>query len=489
MPGSAAITTPDTSTTNVVVNDAQTVINWTTRRHRDRPSAIVFQPGGTTTNFMSARATVMPSSTASSPPTRHVQIQFVGTVNSLSSGSANGPVGGSIYFYAPGGFMLGGGSVFNVGSLVMSALPIAFMTPTALSSPARATRWSSARRPRPTATIRTNTGVRRSTRRNSGSYVALVAPRIVRNGDIDVNGQAAIVAAEAATIRFAPDGLFDIEVTFRHRANTSAITGGGDITGATTIRRSRDNHRSTWSPSQEPGDNLALSQGTNLGFEAAGSASLVDNVVVLSGGHDVIGGAIQTAPSLGGGTGVVNINANAINVLAATEARTTGAIAFFSLAGQSTNFAGTVTANALGNIILGATGSDASFTIGGLLTASTDRTIAAGSTGAASDITLQATDGGQFSAQFGANLSADATGASTAAPGVNGGAATGGDILVYADGGATMTIAGDLTASAYGSGGHKSGAGAGDAGAGTGGTISVYAGVGCRWSQSMVART
>ena len=42
------------------------------------------------------------------------------------------------------------------------------------------------------------------------SYVALVAPRVVHEGTINVDGSAALVGAEAATITFSPDGLFTI---------------------------------------------------------------------------------------------------------------------------------------------------------------------------------------------------------------------------------------------------------------------------------------
>ena len=40
----------------------------------------------------------------------------------------------------------------------------------------------------------------------------MVAPRVEHGGTINVNGAAALVAAEASTINFSPDGLFSIQV-------------------------------------------------------------------------------------------------------------------------------------------------------------------------------------------------------------------------------------------------------------------------------------
>ena len=119
--GSATITTPNGTTTNVAVNNPQTVITWSPSDTATSTSPIVFQPGGTTTNFVMGGNYAVLNKIIATDQTR--QIQFFGTVNS-NIGSTTGPVGGSIYFYAPGGFLLGGGSVFNVGSLVLSASPI-----------------------------------------------------------------------------------------------------------------------------------------------------------------------------------------------------------------------------------------------------------------------------------------------------------------------------------------------------------------------------
>ena len=64
----------------------------------------------------------------------------------------------------------------------------------------------------------------------SGSYVALVAPQIIHSGVIRTDTAAALVAAEAATITFSPDGLYNVQVTNGTDAATGIDVDGGTIT-------------------------------------------------------------------------------------------------------------------------------------------------------------------------------------------------------------------------------------------------------------------
>ena len=72
----------------------------------------------------------------------------------------------------------------------------------------------------------------------------MVAPRVQHHGTINVDGSAALVGAEAATITFRPSGLFDIQIDVG-TTDANGVAVYGDITGpasaalATTIE-------STW---------------------------------------------------------------------------------------------------------------------------------------------------------------------------------------------------------------------------------------------------
>src|SRR5690606_2642383 len=76
---------------------------------------------------------------------------------------------------------------------------------------------------------------------NEGSYVAMVAPRVEHHGGIDVNGAAALVGAEAATITFRPSGLFDIQIDVG-TTDPQGVAVYGGITGDASSGVG-DNHR------------------------------------------------------------------------------------------------------------------------------------------------------------------------------------------------------------------------------------------------------
>jgi hypothetical protein len=105
-----------------------------------------------------------------------------GTINSL----VNGSPGGSIFFYSPSGFIIGSNAVINVGSLVLSASPIAvdgngnFINGTSVT-------FNQA--PNANALINTVAGSQ-ITANGAGSYVALVAPQVTHHGTIRTDGVA-----------------------------------------------------------------------------------------------------------------------------------------------------------------------------------------------------------------------------------------------------------------------------------------------------------
>lgn len=468
VPGSATITTPTGTTTQINVNNAQTVIDWSTF-DQTGTAPIAFQAGGTTANFVMGGANyAVLNRIISNDPSR--QIQMFGNINS-TVGSTTGPVGGSVYFYSPGGFLFGATSAINVGSLVVSASPIQFDANGTFITGAR-NEVVFGQALTPGATITTNTGAQFNAN-NEGSYVALVAPRVIRGGNIAVNGQAAIVAAEAATIRFAPDGLFDIEVT-SGTGQANGITGGGDITGPASSGAG-DNHRVYMvAVPKNQAMSLAISQGADLGFAVAQAADVVGNAIVLSAGHDIVGGAIQTARSAGGGTGASTISANAINATSAVTARATESATFFSNAGQASNFASNLTVTAPVQAWASASGSDASLNVAGNVTLNSDVSAAPGASATGGWASFYAQNGGSVTVGGSVFLSADGYGGSTTADGVAGGSGTGGRAWIQAEPGSTMSITGAATASANGYGGNATGLGAAG-GSGTGGQAWIRA--------------
>ena len=196
-------TAPNTTTINL--NPGQTVIDWTPFDTATSTDPVGFQLSGTTATFTGTSNFAVLNRINPADLSRAISLN--GTVNSL----VNGVQGGSVYFYAQGGFLLGANSAFNVGSLVLSALPITvngsgeFITSTGSD---RTVTFGQALNPNAAISTHANSQISA----NDG-YVAMVAPRVAHAGSINVDGSAALVAAEAATINFSPDGLFDIQVT------------------------------------------------------------------------------------------------------------------------------------------------------------------------------------------------------------------------------------------------------------------------------------
>src|SRR5215218_3269641 len=233
-PNATGITTTATTTT-INLNAGQTVINWVpTDNAVGTGTNISFQNASTTALFTGTQNFQVLNNI--SPADIGRAIVMNGTINSR----VGGVQGGSVYFYSPSGFVLGGSSLFSVGSLVVTASPITMSGSNFITNSGTDNTVVFGQAPNANATI-VSSGIINANIPAFGvggaagdSYVALVAPHVVHTstGNINVNGSAALVAAEAATISFSTDGLFDIQVT-TGTTSSSGVEVYGDIGGAT----------------------------------------------------------------------------------------------------------------------------------------------------------------------------------------------------------------------------------------------------------------
>jgi filamentous hemagglutinin family protein len=126
--GNASVTT-GTNTTTVTVNSRGAVINWTPNDNAIGGGPIAFQNSGTTATFVNN-----PSSTADFAVLNNIlptdttrAIQFNGTiVSQLQTLAGGSSTGGTVYFYTPGGILVGPSAVINVGNIGLTANPIAY---------------------------------------------------------------------------------------------------------------------------------------------------------------------------------------------------------------------------------------------------------------------------------------------------------------------------------------------------------------------------
>jgi len=396
---------------------------------------INFQFGGTLAQYLGGLGitdfTVL-NRILATDPSRAIQLN--GTIISRLQASPTTP-GGSVWFYSPGGIVVGSTAVIDVGNLLLAA-----GDPTGgsgvITTP---NQFAINSVPDSNAAIVVQAGAQISAS-NPGSYIALVAPAITQSGVVNTNGSVAYVAAEQTTLTF-NSGLFNIETTVGSNANNNTPL----VHNGTTRFIDDTGQRRAYLVSVAKNDAITmLIEGSGqLGFDTATGVNIDNGVVVLSGGYDVNDTAYTNLAGTAGGlrhdielTNPTN-NANfqgQVNPFAASEIR-------ISPVGQAMTFAGNVAMNAgaLASVIPGLGGSvditgdlDLSTLVYGLR----DADIFGG------NIVLDASLG---NISIGGNTSltsfadADFLGGADPAGTVNGGT-----IAIIADGGNTVSMLGSL---------------------------------------------
>lgn len=365
-------------------------------------------------------------------PTRAIQLN--GTIISRLQSSPTTP-GGSVWFYSPGGIIVGSTAVIDVGNLLLATGDPTGGSGT-ISNPNQFTISSV---PDSNAAINIQAGAQ-ITASNPGSYIALVAPAIRQSGTVSTNGSAAYVAAEQTTLTF-NSGLFNIQTTVGSNANNNTPL----VHDGTTRFIDDTGQRRAYLVSVAKNDAITmLIEGSGqLGFDTATGVNIDNGVVVLSGGYDV---ADTTYTNLAGTAGAlrhdIQITSPAnyahfqgqVNPFAASEIR-------INSVGQSVTFAGDVLMNAgsLASIVAGPGGS---VDIAGDLDLSTlvygfrDADIFGGSVVLDASLGNISVGGNTALTSF---IDADFLGGADAAGTVNGGS-----IVIIADGGNAVNMLGNL---------------------------------------------
>ncbi|MBB4612490.1 hypothetical protein [Novosphingobium taihuense] len=270
----------------VFVTNSEALLDWTAS-----DSGGVFLPEGNTLRFIydgSTPYTVLNrvTDTAVGGP-----LSISGTVESSSLGK--------VWFYNAGGWVVGPKGVFNVGSLVLTSLPItidpASDTVSRLYGDKNEIRFGTALDPKSLVTIQSGAQINASLA--NSSYVAVVAPRVEQAGTVSVNGSAAYVAAEAATMTI-NSGLFDIIVD-----SGSDDTEGVVHTGATgwpANSSSTDADHRIYLVAVPKNQAMTAVVSGSMGYNGATTASVVDGSIVLSAGYNVAGGNVSADSVVGG---------------------------------------------------------------------------------------------------------------------------------------------------------------------------------------------
>lgn len=501
--GDAFIQQGSAPNTDTILVNSSSMIDWDVNIPTPTGS-YDFLPADRTVNFVSSSGsdyTILNRINVSSgaTPLLNQIIELNGTIRS----TVGGVPGGNVWFYTPGGFLVGGTATIDVGGLVLSTSQIdptssfdgsngsLHFTGLAANAPAG-------------STVRIASGASIS----AGNYVVMVAPRIEQSGTVGSDGNIVYIAAEAADITIS-NGLFDIVVpTNGGTGDANGIVHDGTTTGGASTGFS-DVQRIYMAAVPKNQAMTMLLSGT-IGYTPAASAINDGSGVILSAGYDISGGdAIVSSGGLGTGSATIAIGASTLNnatsvsalngiSLTAGQNEAIDARSSLSLrAGDGFN-AGTISVTASGNgagagtitvagdLYAGANGALQGGTIafladGGDLTFTrVDATASAhpfaaqngpGDNATGGSVTLTAGNGGTIG--FGDNSRFDVH--AYGGDGTSGGNGHGGTITFLADGG-TITGTGTTYVDASGYAGYSDGLTGLASGSGTGGDISIATG-------------
>ena len=433
------------NTDRITLNSSEAIIDWTPD-NTTGTGPIDFLPQNRTVEFrgfsdFTVLNRILPVDGSGMSVSRIVELN--GTVQS----QVGSDTGGKVWFYAPGGIVAGPGSVFNVGSLVLTSNDID--TTGGLYGSGGEIRFRGPSNVLSSVELKPGAQVNAL---SSGSYVALVAPRVVQGGTVRVDGAAAYVGAEAADIRI-NGGLFDISIS----AGTTDANGVVH-TGSTERPDSSASFaaQKVFMVAVPKNNALTMLLSGNVGYEAAASAVQVGSGVVLAAGYDVVDGAV----------GARNVTGTAEANISATAARE---IVLRSSAGGAVAATGSIDLTA-GEAVTVLVDQGSSISADSM-----NLTAGIGGTGGVIDVLTYGgsalpSGNGQITVTGTMNLDASAAGLGNSnLPVLNGGDATGGEINVIAAGGAIR--AANLFAYANARGG----VGSNSSGTATGGTITISA--------------
>ncbi len=501
----AALVTTAAGVTDIEVRTPETVINWTPT-DVNGTGVIDFQPINTTANFFSfadpnftVLNRIIPVDGAGAPTAR--AIAFNGTVNSFFPTNAGNIQSGNVWFYSPTGIIVGSSGAFNVGGLVLTTNDIVFGTgntggstlfgPTgniAFRGPVGSTGFVQID---PGAQINAQSGF-------AGSYVALVAPRVVQSGFVSADGGIAYVAGEEVNLTINA-GLFDITI-LTGTTDPNGIVHTGTTTGPASAGALDPQVISVVALPKNAAMTMLLSG--SIGYTPAAVAANDGSAVVLSAGYgffDASGQPLSESPDNFGNIEIRNATfsnlvtgsaSNRIDVAPlAGSADFLGDVGFFAQQGIGFDVGSEESVTVGGDLFLfsaesGTGGSidlgvlSGTFDIAGFLVAdaSSDASLFFPNTptdgnGGTISLTVEGTAGlpANFSA-LGAILQANGIGANDSQPLFNdGGNGFGGAITISAGPFSTLNLT-SLTANADGAGGSSS---LGTGGDGFGGDIAL----------------
>ena len=276
-----------TTTETITISAAKTVIDWSA-------SQADFLPAGNVATFLGSGVsdfTVLNRISADGQ-----QIQLNGSVLGRLQDQANAPAG-KIWFYSPGGILVGATASFDVGGLVLTANdPIGFANSATGFGQFTADSESN-------AAVIISQGAQIAAN-PANSYVALIAPRVEQRGTVTVNGAAAYVAGQQLTMTL-NQGLFDIAIGLG-TPDGQGVVHSGVTTGPASTGASDGHQISMVAVPKNQAMTMLL--GGSVGFADAVNAEVENGDIVLSsGGNLTIGSGTYSSDLLATASGNITV--------------------------------------------------------------------------------------------------------------------------------------------------------------------------------------
>ncbi|TZG27256.1 beta strand repeat-containing protein [Sphingomonas montanisoli] len=295
------------NTDRVFISSSTAVINWTPYASAEAaPGAINLLPNGNRLFFQADGSDFGPDFTVLNriiPTDQSRQISLNGVIssyrNQIGSSVSSQLGGGNIWFYSPGGILVGATANINVGGLLLTSLdPIGnfnsggatFTNDPMVTGLARGGK------------VQIASGAQIAV----SNYIGIVAPTVEQNGDVTIgtlngtdNVSAAYVAAEDATLTL-NEGLFDIQINvgtdgeLLPDGSLRALTHGGSTTGpANDFEQNVQQRISLVAVPKNSAVTMLIQGDGQLGFEVANAVQQGRNSIILSGGYNVQNNSVE----------------------------------------------------------------------------------------------------------------------------------------------------------------------------------------------------
>ena len=279
----ATVANTGPNTTTVTVTNPTAVITWQPTDNATNPGVVIdFLPAGNTGIFQGTADYTILNRVLPSDTSRPIGLN--GAIQSF----INSQPGGNVWFYSPGGILVGSTATFDVGGLLLTANDVMLDT-NGLFDP---NNFRLVSNPDSTARVFTDVGSQINAL-NEGSYVLTVAPVLDIKGNTRVNGSAGYVTGEDVSISL-NQGLFDITVNVGSSANGGTpLIFEGSTTGPASSGAG-DFHRIYMvSVPKNDAITMFIAPTGDLGFDTATAATVEGDAIVLSAGRNITLGQID----------------------------------------------------------------------------------------------------------------------------------------------------------------------------------------------------